>query len=419
MTADSRARLTTVVVAVAFTAYAAMVVTDLIREHGGTAPYFVSDWQINYAAGFVRRGLPGEFARQLFVHFGVDTRTTIVVMQVLLYVVFFVACAALFSPVLVRHPMFAFAVVSPMAMAFKALDSGVGVDYLKSTTGAKEIVFLSVLALQALLSTRDRTDPGANNTRLLALGLAWAAAVLVHEGLFFFVPFSVAVAILTARVPFTPFKLGLIALPSVIAFGSAAIFHGDPSYGEAICASLGASAPAKCMDAEAIAWLTRPATMQVLATYYVIVQPPYILLASAQAAMLGGVGLALVALDRGIAKSTVDALKDPRVLVAAIACIVVPIPAFLASGQGRFLHVWFCRAAIVMAAFLSRRAQDSAQSSPALVLEKAGVLTSALLVVLFLAYVTTWNAHGACCPDQLGSGFLGRLLTPIFQRLSG
>lgn len=406
---ESALRFTTLAIAVVFTVYAAVVISDLIRAHGEAAPYFIADWQINYAAGFVRRGLFGEIARLLFVHFAIDTRTTVVVMQVLSYGVFFVASTVLLAPVLVRHAMLAFAVFSPITIAFSALDPDAG------TTGAKDIVFLALLAVQAVLSTRARTDPSASNGRLLILGALWGAVVLVHEGFFFYLPFPLAMLVLTARTQIGSFKLCLIVLPALLAFVASAVFHGDATFGAAICASLGAGAPTGCEKTGAIAWLTRPATYYIMSTYYQIVQPPYILLVSAQAAMLGGVGLALVAVDREIANWTLEALRNRVIFLMAIACIVVPIPIFAASDHGRFLHIWFTSALIVMAAFVSR--SDATLSTAGRVPGKAGVLTRALWLILFVAYVISWSVQGKCCPDRLSSGFLGRVLLLIVERL--
>jgi hypothetical protein len=411
MSRTSTLRFTTVAIAVVFSVYAAMVISDLIRAHAEAAPYFISDWQINYAGGFVRRGLLGEFARLLFVHFAIDTRTTIVVMQTLSYVVFFVASTMLLAPVLVRHTMFAFAVFSPITIAFKALESGGG------TTGAKDIVFLALLAVQAVLSTRARTDPSASDRRLLILAVVWGAVTLVHEGFFFYLPFPIAMLILTARRQIRPFKLGLIALPAFSAFIMSTAFHGDARYGAAICASLGAGAPAGCEKTGAITWLTRPSMQYLMSTYYVIVQPPYILLTSALVAMLGGVGLALVALDREIAKWTVEALKNRGVFIMTIACIALPIPVFAASDHGRFLHIWFTSALIVLAAFVSRKSDcEMTPSTAEQVPWKDGVLTRALWLTLFVAYVISWSAQGNCCPDRLRFGFLGRIFLFVVER---
>ena len=408
---------TTLAIAVVFTAYAAMVYSDLIDALGDAAPYFISDWQINYAAGFVRRGLLGEFARILFVYLAIDTRTTIVVMQALSYVVFFVASAVLLAPIVARHPLLAFAVFSPMTIAFKALDSGGSTSGL-NTTGAKDIVFLALLAAQAVLSMRARTDPAASDARLFILALGWAAIVLVHEGFFVFLPFSAAMLILTARTQIGSLKLALVALPACLAFAISAAFPGDATVGAAICASLGAGAPTGCEKAGAIAWLTRPAIANVMSTYYKIVQPPYILLTSVQAAMLGGVGLALIAVDREITKWALEALKNRGILIITIACIVVPIPIFLASDHGRFLHVWFTSALIVIAAFVSCRTNyDSAPQSAGTPAGKVRVLTRALWLTFFVAYVISWSARGPCCPDRLGFGFLGRIFLLIVERL--
>jgi hypothetical protein len=402
--------------------FAVIIIFDLVRAHGAAAPYFIGDWQINYVAGFVRRGLLGEVARLLFVHFAIDTRTTIVAMQVSFYLLFFFASALLFSPVLARHPMFAFAVFSPMAVSFKALDSSMGIAGVNATTGAKEIVLLAMLAVQAALSVRGSVDHAVNNGKLILLSVLWAAIVLVHEGLFFFLPFSIAILVLTAPTPIAPARLALMLLPALLAFAASGMFHGDPSTGAAICSSVGVGAPANCERTGAIAWLARPATTYIMSTYYQIVQPPYILLASVQAAMLGGVGLALTVVDRQVASGFLYILGRRSGLLLAIACIAVPVPAFLASDHGRFLHIWFCSAAIALAAVLQAGRRSTGESSAsastsAAVPPSAGILTRALWVVCFVAFATTWNAWGACCPDRLGFGFFGRIFVLITQYL--
>jgi hypothetical protein len=407
--------LTTVALAGIFTAYLVIVVFDLMSAYREPAPYFIGDWQINYVAGFVRRGLPGEFARLLFVYFGIDTRTTILVMQVLFYVVFFVASAALLAPLLLRHPLFAFAVFSPMTIAFKALDLGGGTE---GSTGSKDVVFLALFAVQAVLSTRTRSDPAASNSRLLVLALAWAAVVLFHEGFFFYLPFSMLLLVLTARTPIAPRKVGLVLVPALLAFVVSGVFHGDPSTGSAICTSLGAGAPTGCERAGAIAWLTRPATFYALSTYYVSVQPPYIVLASAQVAMLGAVGLALLAVDRRISKWTLEALDNRAILFLTICCFVLPLPLFAASDHGRFLHVWFCSALFVLASLAWCRPHDDVASSERTRHAKLGVIfTRTLWLGLAVMYATSWSAQGTCCPDGVGDGFMGRVLLFVAAKL--
>jgi hypothetical protein len=409
---DSRAafRIAALSVLAVFVVHLALVIPPLIAARGEPAPYWIADWQINYAGGFVRRGLLGELARLLAVHASVDTRTTIVAMQILFFVAFFGASAALLVPELARHPVFAFAVFSPITFAFKALDPGSG--------GAKDIVFLALLAIQALLSTRARTDPSASNRRLLVVAAAWAAIVLTHEGFFFYLPFSVALLVLTARSRLPPLKLGLTLLPAILAFLLSGRFHGDPSYVTAICASLGASAPERCEQAGAIAWLMRPANVHVLHTYYQIVKPPYILLTTVMAAMLGGVCLALLALDTAVARRVREAWDAPSGLGLTVACFAFPVLLFALSDHGRYLSIWFSSAVLVLAAYLSRTPLDAAAPAAAgSARGKAGVLVRALWAIVLLAYATTWSAQGSCCPDRLGSGFFGKIFFLIDAHL--
>ena len=57
----------------------------IIRFYNNNAHYEVQDWLINYQAGFVRRGLPGELAFHLASFFDIKLRTVILFFQIGFY----------------------------------------------------------------------------------------------------------------------------------------------------------------------------------------------------------------------------------------------------------------------------------------------------------------------------------------------
>jgi hypothetical protein len=236
-----------------------------------------------------------------------------------------------------------------------------------------------------------------------------ALVVLLHEGLFYFLPFSILLLVLTSRESITASKLAAVFTPALIAFLLSVIFHGDDTNTAAICASLGASAPARCLENGAIAWVSRTPGSAVMSTYYQVVQPPYILNVTAITATLCGFGLAIVALDEAIAGEVRRVLNDRLTFLMATACAIAPLPLFLLSDHGRYLHIWMTCAVIALVTLVSIRvappAAERAPRSPS----RLRLLASVSWVLLFLGYATSWSSQGPCCPDRLGTGVLGRL----------
>lgn len=403
-------RLVAAAVVVALVAFMARVAADLLEVRTQAAPYWIADWQINYVAGFVRRGLAGDFALTLRKLFGIDTRMTVVALQLAAFALFFGALAWLVPPVLARHPMLGFAAFSPIAFSFKALDVHPG------STGAKEIVLLAALAAQALLSRYPATDPGASNRRLAALAAVWAVLTLVHEALFFFLPFSCLIIVLTARREIPLRNFAWMAFPAGLVFGISALFHGDSSYSAAICESLDAGAPEACTQTGAIAWLNRTARYAFMAIYYASIRPPYILLTTALVLTLAGAGFALVVVDRSVAGWLRESWQDRRARLLAAACLVLPLPMFLVfSDHGRLLHIWFTCAALALVSMVDRRG-SRADLAPASAASPA-LAARLLWIGLFAVYATSWNARGPCCPDGIGNGFLGQFLLRLTSHL--
>ncbi|MFO1272320.1 MAG: hypothetical protein U1F50_11695 [Rubrivivax sp.] len=407
-------RWITLAVWAAMAAFAALVIADLRAAPARPAPYWIADWQINYAAGFVRRGLLGEIVRVLGPRAGVDSRTAVLALQVLAYLCFFGCLGMLLPPLLRRHPRLAFMAFSPIAFSFKPLDLEPG------STGAKEIVLFAALALQVLIVRHRKAEAGAGHAGLVLTAIAWTLLVLVHESFFFFLPFSLLVILLgegrSIRLP----TLVMLALPATLAFLASARFHGDASFTAVICDSLGAAAPEGCRQAGAIAWISRTPGFALKAIYYQSVTPPYLPLTTLQVLALGCAGLAVLWTDRQVVSSWHAGVRDRTVRWAAGAGLLLPLPLLLVfSDQGRLLNMWFTCAALALLALLGRQAQDPAASKTVADAGAPRVGSGARVMwgLLFAAYTTLWSSHGPCCADRLGQGFFGALYIKATERL--
>jgi hypothetical protein len=164
-------------------AYLYMVVG--LQRVAAASPWITGDWLINYADGFVRRGLFGEICRQLYLRGGVDPISSLIVFKALLY-------AGLCASLLVLAAKRTIGVIeiaillSPAALPFELYDP--------LGSGRKEIALLAVFALYVVLHHFLTTSEGSiqRQWQFWYLLVAFPALTLLHEGLFFFIPFFLA-----------------------------------------------------------------------------------------------------------------------------------------------------------------------------------------------------------------------------------
>jgi len=148
-------------------------------------PWITGDWLINYAGGFVRRGLIGEFCRRLYLLDGVDPIASLIALKASLY-------AALCASLIVLAAKRTIGVIeiaillSPAALPFEVYDP--------LGSGRKEIALLAVFALYVVTHHFVKSSSGRIQRRwqFWYLLVAFPALTLVHEGLFFFLPFFLA-----------------------------------------------------------------------------------------------------------------------------------------------------------------------------------------------------------------------------------
>jgi len=190
--------------------------------------WVLSDWLINYEGGFVRRGLPGEFA--FLVARALHISPT--VFPPLFYLsVYFVLFWSMWVLAL-RSSMNIWIIallVSPATLAFQILHPQAGFR--------KETVVIAALALFLMITTRRKVPP--------AFAIAYMTAFTVigtfsHEGMFLYTPYLVAGLLLGGRSlaqATREFALPLVA--GVAVFLICATHLGNAQTATGICNSLG------------------------------------------------------------------------------------------------------------------------------------------------------------------------------------
>ena len=208
----------------------------------------IGDWMINYQGGFVRRGFLGEILLHLSRLTKVNDVVLIVILQLFLYLVFFISTfqlikASSFSIVilmLVFSPaFFLFTIYNPLG-SFR-----------------KEILwfaFFSVLC-KYQLSTKKSLSVGF----FVGIGVSALLLVLSHEMLVAFLPYLACAIIIHDRDVTTNIrKLVIALLPAGVMAGVLLFFSkGNPLVVTKICDSLKEMAPSACLTDGAISSLAQ------------------------------------------------------------------------------------------------------------------------------------------------------------------
>jgi hypothetical protein len=218
-----------------------------------TNPWITGDWLINYADGFVRRGLIGEICRQLYLLGGVDPIASLVVLKTLLYATL---CASLLVLAAKRTiGVIEIAILlSPAALPFEVYDP--------LGSGRKEIALLAVFALYVVVHhfvTTAAERPIQRQWQFWYLLVAFPALTLLHEGLFFFLPFFVAYGWMT-RASGGYRSTFVFGIPFIVAAAALFLsweFRGGNGTSDAMCSSLKAMALDSDLCGGAVAALDR------------------------------------------------------------------------------------------------------------------------------------------------------------------
>ena len=193
-------------------------------------PYAAGDWLINYSAGFVRRGLPGEAILWLAGKVHADYLWAVFGLQAICLLVYLgFACG-----MVVRDRgsfVMAAMILSPATVAFEALNPAEGLR--------KEVLLFAVLAVLAGVGFVERIRGWVLS---LLLTFTCVGMVLSHESLAIYLPYLFAAMWLrrddlreTARIMAGPLVGSLLAGIAVMRSS------GDLNVATTICRSLGES----------------------------------------------------------------------------------------------------------------------------------------------------------------------------------
>lgn len=152
----------------------AMTLRNLQHQQMGLDDFALTDWLIGYNGGFVRRGLGGELLWRLEQLTGLGMPTAVFLFSGMVYGLLTLTAIRLAWRA-DRWPQWLL-LVSPATVFFPAFEPG--------AAGRKEILLLLIPAL--MLWRQPGRLPG--RVELIVLTLCLSALLLIHEGLFFFLP---------------------------------------------------------------------------------------------------------------------------------------------------------------------------------------------------------------------------------------
>ena len=139
--------------------------------------FAVGDWLINYAGGFVRRGLSGSLLIPLAHMFGIRPEISVMLVKIFLYSVIYIGMALFIMRCQSLRVVDAFIIFSPAYLLFPILGTVGG--------GRKEILLLAWVTYQLLQAQRGRKLPSDALISVLFFLLTF-----LHEGIVFFLPLA-------------------------------------------------------------------------------------------------------------------------------------------------------------------------------------------------------------------------------------
>lgn len=366
-----------------FTLYAPSVTRSF---HDGTS-WSVSDLHINYAAGFVRRGLLGEVAYWARDVLGISTGTLFPTLFLILTAIQAALLAALASPLRARPALFIMVMLAPALILFAAYDYG---GYLRKEAVITIGLFAHAILVRQVLSAK--MAPARYNAILFAtISPYLALSTIIHENQVVFLP-AHALLIYMAHGyprPFAPLARHVMhvqspaLLPAVACFGAALLYQGDASSAAAICASWRARAVTACDAMGALGWsydqvwyyvmqvVTAPVPMGIfIATFVLALIPPLIVW-------------------------RVSAREDHPSLSLLLAAMLPTVGLFfLGWDWGRWIHM----ISVALIALLLAGCRRLPEPEPSPRFARFALVAAALI------YVATWRVNVCCLPTSLSGG---------------
>ncbi|MGE4063020.1 MAG: hypothetical protein AB7E79_06590 [Rhodospirillaceae bacterium] len=367
---------------------AALYIPSVSRSFGDVTSWSVGDLHINYAAGFIRRGLLGEIAFDLRERAGLSTGVLFPVLFVVLTAVQAALLAALAWPLRSRPALFLLAMLAPALILFPAHDYG---GYFRKEAFITIGLFGHALLVRGTLNGALKTSSYA---RFLFIGLMpyLAVSTLIHENQAVFLPAHALLIYMAHGYPqLGPHILRVqapVLLPATLCFLLALIFRGDAQSAAAICSSWEGRAQTACDAIGSLAW----GYDQVWFYVREVVTTPRSL------------GIYVVTIMLALVPPVVLRRQLPRdgqaPLLLLVAAILPCLPLFLLGWDwGRWIHmISVAVVAIILAG--CRRVPEPPRRSAWL---------GAAAVVAVLAYVSTWRVNSCCLPTSLEGGVMAVL----------
>jgi hypothetical protein len=197
-----------------------------------TSGWITGDWLINYSDGFVRRGAVGEMCRRLYEMAAIDPVSAIIAVKAFCYA----ALSAALLMLAIRRTISALELalfLSPAALPFEIYDP--------LGSGRKEIVLLAAFAIYLVtdLMVPDDERSFVRRWRFWYLLVALPVLTLIHEGLFFFLPFFLAYEALKRDLRREAMLVfGIPLSVAAIAFVASFMYRGENGVSAAMCSSL-------------------------------------------------------------------------------------------------------------------------------------------------------------------------------------
>jgi hypothetical protein len=362
-----------------------LYIPSFTRSFGDGASWSVSDLHINYAAGFIRRGLLGEIGYWMREHWGVSTGAVFPALFIVLTAIQAALLAALTWPLRARPALFIMVMLAPALILFPAYDYG---GYLRKEAFITIGLFAHAILVRRVLSG---TLTALSYRRFLFAALMpyLAVSTLIHENQAVFLPAHALLIYMASRYPpVIPhlFRVQIpVLLPAAICFLAAAVFHGDSGSAAAICSSWEGRATTACDAIGFLAWgydqvwyyLVQLATTPAALTIYIVT----IILALVPPVVLR------VALPREG--------QAPRPLFLAA---TLPTAALFLLGWdwGRWIHmIGVALTALILAGAV--RVPET---------PRRPLWASAVVAAAVLAYVAYWRVNVCCLPTSLDGGLL-------------
>ncbi len=366
----------------------------------------LAELHVSYADGPVRRGLPGEIARQI-ASLGLPTRDFFAAVFVVLAVLQAAAFAALAWPLATRHrPLFVALMLSPALLLFPAYDYGA---WLRKDTLLALGAVLHALAVRRVLT--GRLDAMVYR-RLVCVALAPALLLvtLAHELQIVMLPLHMALVLLASRPDAAfharaapPPTAAILSLAAVAIAGTVFVvaFRGDAAMAQAICDSWRGVAPIDCLAVRTIGWDFSP-----------VVDTDLRILNNRLALVLFALAFSLSLLP--VVALSLAADRTGRALppLPLMALGLLPLFAMFLLGWdwGRWIHlIALSTAALLLAPPFPPAAPAHAMSIPAP--STRSLAASATFWLLALAYAGSWRLRHCCEIADLDAGFL-----PTFTR---